>query len=247
LSIPRDLWVDSLKTKINAVYHYGNLKGQDEGIKLTELAILETLGIPIHYTLVVNFDLFTKAIDLAGGVEVDVANAFTDYKFPIPGRENAEPPESRYETISFTAGRQLMDGKKVLKFVRSRNASGDEGTDFARSRRQHQVISALRQKILSTDFLLDKDNLEKLYQITEKNLITNITPDLYPVLARLVLESRRYPVIDIPISTETEGDNIAILEHPPTKNYQGQWVLIAKDNNWKALHRYLENKLSGVQ
>ena len=42
-----------------------------------------------------------------------------------------------------------MDGKTALKFVRSRHSAGDEGTDFARSARQQQVIEALGNKILS--------------------------------------------------------------------------------------------------
>ena len=68
LSVPRDIWVDSFKIKINAAYHYGNEKGAGEGIKLARTALTEVLGIPIHYSAVINFSGFIKLIDTIGGL-----------------------------------------------------------------------------------------------------------------------------------------------------------------------------------
>ena len=47
-----------------------------------------TLGIPIHYTARIDFSGFQKAIDLVGGVDVNVEKEFTDSKYPIEGKEN---------------------------------------------------------------------------------------------------------------------------------------------------------------
>lgn len=246
VSIPRDLWVSSLKTKINAVYHYGQFKDENGGgIKLTQSAILETLGLPIHYSVVINFTIFREAIDLIGGVDVNVANTFTDNQFPIEGKENALPVGSRYESITFTAGPNHMDGTTALKFVRSRHAEGDEGTDIDRDRRQQLVISALKQKVFTFHFLTDRNKLTALYKLLKSRLYTNITQDLYPSLARLAFDSYRQPQKTVVLSYTPDEHGVTILENPPNSNtYLYQWVLIAKDNNWPALAQYLSNKLN---
>ncbi len=245
ISIPRDLWVNSLKTKINSVYHYGRFRDpRGGGIQLAQSSVLETLGLPIHYTAVVDFSLFRQAIDLVGGIDVDVAVGFTDNQFPIKGKENALPVSSRYETITFTSGRQHMDGQTALKFVRSRHAPGDEGTDIARDRRQQQVVAALIQKIKSPSFLLSGKNLTAFYRLINEHLETNLSPGLYPSLARLASDSYRHAPEKIALSYLPDETGVAILENPPVSPlYQNQWVLIARDNNWPALAQYLNNKL----
>ncbi len=245
VSIPRDLWVSSLKTKINSVYHYGQFKdSHGGGIQLAQSSILETLGLPIHYTAVINFTIFREAIDLVGGIDVNVATTFTDNQFPIEGKENALPISSRYETITFAAGKSHMDGTTALKFVRSRHAEGDEGTDIARDRRQQLVTTALKQKIMSPKFLLNRNNLISFYKMLKNHSDTNIDERIYPSLVRLALDSYRKPVKKIVLSYTPDENGVAILENPPvTSTYLNQWILIAKDKNWPALQQYLKNKL----
>src|SRR5258708_10177299 len=45
-SIPRDLWLDNIKQKINAAYEMK--MSEDEGLKFAEDKIDDILGIPIH-------------------------------------------------------------------------------------------------------------------------------------------------------------------------------------------------------
>ncbi|OGD71041.1 hypothetical protein A3A84_02785 [Candidatus Collierbacteria bacterium RIFCSPLOWO2_01_FULL_50_23] len=245
VSIPRDLWVSSLKTKINSVYHYGNFREPNGGgIKLAQSAILETLGLPIHHTAVIDFSLFRDAIDLVDGVDINVATGFTDNQFPIEGRENSLPITSRYETLTFAAGANHMDGTTALKFVRSRRAEGDEGTDIARDRRQQQVVAALKQKLLAPGFIVNRNKLVTFYKISRDHLDTNIDEKVYPSLVRLAFDSYRQSIKKIVLSYTPDENGVAILENPPaTSTYLNQWVLIAKDNNWPALQQYLTNKL----
>ncbi|MEK7525050.1 MAG: LCP family protein [Patescibacteria group bacterium] len=247
ISIPRDLWVNSLKTKINSVYHYGQFREPNGGgIQLAQSAVLETLGLPIHYTAVIDFSLFQKAIDQVGGVDVEVVTGFTDKEFPLPGLENALPESSRYETITFSPGREHMTGATALKFVRSRHAEGDEGTDIARDRRQQQVVAALIQKLKSPIFFLSRRNLISFHNLIRKNLDTNLDERLYPALVRIGVDSYRQPPKRIVLSYEPDESDVAILENPPASPlYLNQWVLIARDNNWPALAQYLKNKLDG--
>jgi len=247
ISVPRDLWVPSLQAKINSAYYYGEEASPGAGIKMAQAAILEDLGSPIHYTAIINFTIFKETIDLLGGIDININPGFTDTQFPVPGKENAEPESSRYETITFATGSAHLNGDTALKFVRSRHSVGDEGTDFARSRRQQQVISALRQKMLTPSFLLDKKKLNAFIDILNRNLKTNIGNDLYPSLAKIALDAKNKTVRAITFSDKPDENGITILYNPPTNRYKGEWVLIPKDNNWIALKKYLANLLKGKQ
>lgn len=247
IGVPRDLWVPSLQAKINSAYYYGEEASPGAGIKMAQAAILEDLGLPVHYTGVVNFTIFKETIDLIGGVDVDVNPGFTDAEFPIPGMENAMPISSRYETITFATGSAHMNGETALKFVRSRHAVGDEGTDFARSRRQQQIISAMKQKMLTASFLMDKTKIDQLFAILDRNLITNISQSLYPTLAKIALETKDNPIKSIGLSISPDENGISILYNPPVAKYKNEWVLMPKDNNWSALKQYISNRLTGVQ
>ncbi len=244
ISIPRDLWVPSKLTKINTTYLYGEEASPGAGIAMTQGAILEVLGLPIHYTAVIDFEVFKQAIDLVGGIDVDINPGFTDPEFPIPGKEKSLPISSRYETITFATGSSHLDGETSLKFVRSRHSFGDEGTDFARSRRQQQVISALREKMINPAFLLDQKKVNALLEIISSHLKTNFPASLYPTLAKLALDTKDQEIKTLSLTNLPDADGVTILFNPPAKNYSGQWVLVAKDNNWNALKQYIKSHLS---
>ena len=179
LAIPRDIWIESLKIKINSAYHYGNEKGAGQGLALANTALSEVLGIPIHYSALIDFTGFIKLIDTVGGVDVNVVNTFDDYKYPIPGMENAEPESSRYEHLHFDAGLTHMDGITALKFARSRHAEGEEGTDYARGARQQLIISALKDRVISSKTLLNLKTLTTIGDSLKSSVDTDVTSSLY--------------------------------------------------------------------
>lgn len=86
ISIPRDLWLPSLKAKANAIYEIGLSK--NNGLGLTKTVIGNVLGIPIHYALRIDFRGFVKSVDNLGGIDVLVDKSFDDYNYPIEDREN---------------------------------------------------------------------------------------------------------------------------------------------------------------
>jgi hypothetical protein len=58
----------------------------------------------------------------------------------------------------------------------------------------------------------------------------------------------RQSLASIPLTTgDSEKGIIGVLENPPTTKYQGQWVLIARDENWSALKQYILNELEKNQ
>ena len=85
-SIPRDLWLPSLRSKANAVYEIG--LSQNNGLGLSKTVMGNILGLPIHYGLRVDFRGFVQAIDAIDGIDVVVEKSFDDYLYPIQGKED---------------------------------------------------------------------------------------------------------------------------------------------------------------
>jgi LCP family protein required for cell wall assembly len=154
ISIPRDIWSDTLKDKVNTAYHYGEEKQQGGGMLLAKVIAEDVIGIPIHYCLVIDFSGFKDIVDLLGGIDVNVSRAFTDNDYPILGKEHDTcpgDPTNRcvYETVHFDSGVQHMNGERALVYVRSRHAEGEEGGDFARNRRQQEILIAIKDKTVN--------------------------------------------------------------------------------------------------
>lgn len=244
LSIPRDIWIESLKTKVNAVYFYGEQKRQGGGILLTKAAVEEVIGQPVHYALTLDFQGFKDAIDLVGGIDIEVPESFDDDKYPIPGMEDAEPEQLRYEHLHFDAGSQTMDGERTLKYVRSRNAPGLEGTDFARTRRQQQVLIAFKAKVFSAETILSPTRIKELIRTFAGSVKTDISEAEYLAFAKLAIQGRdetlRHGFLQIQ-DEETGGEGV--LTNPDPLAYDGQWVLIGEDGSWEKVHTYVEGLL----
>ncbi|MFI5205717.1 MAG: LCP family protein, partial [Candidatus Paceibacterales bacterium] len=250
ITIPRDIWLSDQKEKINAVYANSN-----NNLSLTEQTISTLFGIPIHYAAVLDFSGFEKAVDLVGGLDINVDNSFTDYKYPIAGKEDDtcgidiqtkleggvqnvyfkdatgsatllteqnDPFTCRYETLTFKAGPNHMDGVTALKFVRSRHALGPEGSDFARSARQEKVLLAFRQKVLSANTLLNPQKIIDLVSTFGKSVNTDITSDEVPLFLNLFPKVNQNTVRKISLDADLPDSR---LETGDPQLYGGAFVL----------------------
>lgn len=238
VSIPRDLWVPTLRAKINSVYYWGKegspyfkVEETGGGMPFAKKITGDITGQPIHYGVVVDFSAFKDIVDAIGGVEVDVDTGFTDKFYPIEGREDdsCEGDSTfacRYEEITFNSGLQTMNGETALKFVRSRHAEGVEGTDIAREARQQKVIKSIENKIVSKDVLLSPEKISNIFRVAEKYIETDMNLPTAGTLARLAYESRD----DISQNILPE----ALLVNPkPTKEYDNLYVFVPKAGNGK--------------
>lgn len=237
ISIPRDIWSETLQDKVNSAYHYGEQERQGDGDVLAKAVVEEVVGLPLFYTVVVDFVGFETFIDTIGGVEVDVPQAFTDTEFPIAGREEDDCDGDltyacRYEAVSFEKGRQYMDGATALTYVRSRHASGEEGTDFARGKRQQAVMVALREKLFDRS-IWSVSLAQSLYDTFRQSVDTNMTLGEMLVLGKVFMQ---IPSSDIRrISIET------LLTAPPLWQY-GRYVLVPSEN-FSVIHTYIQEEL----
>lgn len=260
VSIPRDLWVSNLSAKINTAYAKGNLS-------LAKNSVSKILAQPVGYAVRLNFDGFVQAVDLVGGLNVDIDKTFDDYEYPIDGKENdpcghkAEDLAAlatsssqlkefpcRYRLVHFDRGRAHLNGQRALEFVRSRHAQGDEGTDFARSARQEKVIKTFKDKIFSLETIINPARFISLYAILKGNIDTDIKQtemdDFVRLLQRMKNPKLKTAIIDF---GDSEKKRPGLLINPPiTSKYDFQWVLIPRigNGNFQEIQGYIDCEIN---
>jgi LCP family protein required for cell wall assembly len=142
LSIPRDLRVEIPgfgTSKINAAFQAG-------GATLALRTVQELTGLEVNHVAFVDFAKFKELIDSVGGIDVDVPRPILSNKFDCPYATNARC--DAWRGWRFERGRQHMDGRRALVYSRIReNRLDPSETDFARGRRQQQVIQATGAKL----------------------------------------------------------------------------------------------------
>lgn len=251
-SLPRDLWVPDLQDRINSAYALGQNKDK-KGMILAKTVVEKVTGHHVDYVFVIDFAGFVKGVDHLGGIEVDVKRAFDDYEYPVAGNEadlcghdEEDLPElatseaslfeifpCRYKHISFQKGLQQMDGKTALEFVRSRHATGNEGSDFARSMRQQEIISALRKKVLSLGILLNPVKVFGLVNIVQDHTNTDIKKEEYDDFIKLArkFENAKVNSHVISMTDETTNEYGLLINPPISQEYAYKWVLVPRKGN----------------
>ncbi len=263
ISIPRDLWLPDLKAKINTAYAFGEKIKKDGGLLLTKVIVEKVIGQRIDYVLRIDFNGFVRAIDMVGGVEVNVERNFEDFEYPIAGKETDacgfegeefekratssavfEAFPCRYEHIVFREGIRHMSGEEALKFVRSRHAKGLEGTDFARSRRQEITIAAFKEKVFSLSTLLNPGKIMSLYDVFQDTIHTNIRQNEYDDFVKLIQKVQDAEINSVVFSyTDPYSDTQGIFINPlDSSEYNNQWVLIPRlgNGNFSEIQKQVE-------
>ena len=225
LSLPRDIWSDTLRDKINSAYYYGKEQKRTEGgMGFAKEIIQEITGVPIDDVVVVDFSTFVELITILGGVPVEVSIPFTDTEYPIAGKENDmcggdTELRCRYTTVTFSKGVEIMNGERALTYVRSRHAHGDEGTDFSRGRRQQEVIKGIVERLKTPWEWMEKDTPKKLYDVVTQNIETTLTIEKLVFLAVSFLDSQgAFSVYSFSLEP--------LLKNPSPAKYGGRYVLI---------------------
>ena len=124
LSVPRDFYVDNpnvgYKTKINAVYAYGEQDGKKKGIESMKQVIGDIVGQEIHYALVINFQGFTDLVNAIGGVEVTLDQPF----------EEAMQFNEAHVCDSYTFTEKAIDPKTKLQMTEKKYYTRKDGTKY---------------------------------------------------------------------------------------------------------------------
>lgn len=179
INIPRDFYIanaDIAGEKINGVANVIDVANKNNTFDKTGIGYLTELiekefAINIDYNLKVNIDGLQQAIDLVGGIEINVACTFTDYQYPEKNYNGYLTPAP-----TFKKGIEKMNGDRAVIYSRSRKSLDcNEGTDFARSRRQSEVIQALMLKIKKDGIFQNSTKINDYLKVINTNLATNLS------------------------------------------------------------------------
>lgn len=274
ISVPRDIWVkvpttddENFHSKINAVYQMGLFPEHYPGVDrkytkndstgLTKYILSQMLGFPIDAYIAVDFEGFTKIIDTLGGVNIKVDRTFTDYEYPIEGKENdlcgkeekdlpdlekiaTESPvlafPCRYENLHFDAGETHMNGTTALKYARSRH-SLEDGGDFNRAARQQKVLEAVKDKILGVGVIT------KIFPLMDElshYIVTDIPASDIKSFIPLVTQSKDYKINQLVLSDENYLES--------SFEGGGQYVLIPREgiDHWEELKKGVHDSILGI-
>ncbi|MGA7988668.1 MAG: LCP family protein [Candidatus Dormiibacterota bacterium] len=243
ISIPRDWYVriplkngQFTEQRINFAYAAGLLgegpvapSAVNAGAAVADPLIEHLLGIGVNYFVGVDFNAFKQAVDAVGGVDINVPAGFTDNQYPAG--ECAEG-NCAYETIHFNAGEQHLNGARALIYARSRHGNNGQGSDFARSRRQQQIIVALKAQIESIGGI---GKLPDLISALGGDILTNLTIGDAEALYG-----------------EVQGVNPASIEHISIDNTNflyncqypakcGGYYLFAHDSSFRSLSHFVQH------
>lgn len=179
ISLPRDLFVPipgfDYSGKITTAFTVGELNNYPGGgAALAKKTVSEFLGYPIDYYVKINFDGFVQAIDAIGGVDVVVANTIHDEEYPTI--------DYGYQTFHIDAGPQHLDGETALKYVRSRHGAGND--DFQRTKRQQQLLVAVKDKLVENK-LLTPVRLLELFRVVSGSVDHDVPATQLPGLLAL--------------------------------------------------------------
>jgi len=170
LSFPRDTMVKTggWNQKLIAAMGVGIQNVQRGKDKEPEEEVIRQIkkmtGLPIHYSLTVNFEGFKEVIDALGGVD-----------FNVPYNMNYDDPVQDLH-IHLQAGPQHLDGQAAHDFVRFRHNNngsapgeyvmGDEGRIYWQ---QKFIKELLRQKLTPQLFT----RLDEVFDVITKHVKTN--------------------------------------------------------------------------
>jgi LCP family protein required for cell wall assembly len=222
LSIPRDLYIEIPPNtivgsgyglqRVNSAYAIGELAQPGAGAHLAMQTVQYNLGMRIHDYVVYDFNAVIDAINVVGGIEVNVQQPIDDPAYPDMAYG--------YDPLYIPAGLIHMNGDLALKYARSRHQT----SDIDRARRQQEVIMAVRERVLNVnlmpDLLMQAPNL---WNSLSRHVQTGLTLDqvlrLVVYLKDLPRENIRQAVIDYRYVIPTLWDGASVLV--PTRDLIG--------------------------
>ena len=173
------------KIKLTSIYHNGYIctNSTADAMGLMNLTLYKNFGIEVDYDVEIDFDAFIKAINLLGGINVELTAAEANYLNDFHDRYYYEVKE----------GKNWLDGSTALAYVRMRKAEGDGESDIKRTARQRQFMEALLAKVKKMS-LSDVQNLANevlpLVSVSMTNSqITDLLMKMLPMLSGLEIKS----------------------------------------------------------
>ncbi|MFD9455975.1 LCP family protein [Streptomyces sp. NPDC059985] len=135
-------------------------EGREAGRRAQIDTVRNFLGVPVDHFAELNLAGFYHLADALGGVPVCLN----------------KPVKDRWSGADFPAGRQELDGRQSLAFVRQRH--GLERGDLDRTKRQQAFLAGATQKLNSAGTFTDPVKLVRLIDTAKKDVVTDSGWDL---------------------------------------------------------------------
>jgi LCP family protein required for cell wall assembly len=219
VSIPRDSYVeipDHGKDKINAAFSLG-------GPDLTTRTVEDLTGVYIDHVAMIDWAGFRDLTHAIGGVEVTVAETFTD----------------PHKNITWEEGTHVLEGQEALAYVRTRY--GLEQGDFDRIKRQQNFLRAAMRKSISRGTLANPIKLTNLLRaVTDATTVDSGWT--VGEMRGLALDLRDIDAKDVTYLTaptkgtkDTEVGNVVVLDR---KEGEALWEAVRDDDIEDYLQEY---------
>jgi LCP family protein required for cell wall assembly len=141
---PKNVYTE---TKLNSTFSFG-------GPKCLVKEIQKLSGLSINRFIAVDFAGFAKMVDALGGVEVCSTTPLKDYELG---------------TVLAHSGRQLIDSKTALSYVRARNVTTENNGDYGRIKRQQLFLSSLLRSLISKETFFSMSKLNSVVNMFISN------------------------------------------------------------------------------
>jgi len=228
-SIPRDLYIEmpekNYKEKINFAYALG-YKETKNGLDYAKKTFSLVTGIKIDYGIVIDLDGLSKLIDVIGGIDINLDKPF------IEDKQWHNDPEFASSSGAFIlpSGRNHLDSKKTLYYIRSRFSS----SDFDRALRQQQVLIAIKNKLFQLNIFNDYSKIKDIYNLLKRNIETDINfsdiTEFLPLISKLDFQNIKTKVFN----TTPDG----FLYESRLQN--GTYILLPIGDNFDAIRHYIK-------
>jgi len=219
ISIPRDLFVtihDQKKEKINSAYEYG-LSHSSNSLQFIKDEISKITGVYIDNVVVFDFSAFKEIIDTLGGVDITLTAPFSE-------------AQQWGASFSLPMGVNHLDGQTALYYARSRYSS----SDFDRSRRQQQIMFAIKDKLLKLNFFSDPVKSFSVLTLIRNDIKTDIGIWNISEMLNLANQVKFDQIKRSVIST----DNLLV----ESKN-NGAYILLPKNGTLAEIKKFFQDSL----
>lgn len=153
VSVYRDLITEQMNGEIEKANNAYFVGGPREAVNMLN----KNFDLDIEDYVTVDFKALADAIDLLGGLEIDVTEAEAE---ELNKYLNETASVAGKETEYVSAGLQSLDGVQAVTYARIRKNVGD---DYGRTERQRLVVQKVAEKVKETDLITINEIINEVF------------------------------------------------------------------------------------
>ena len=131
-------------------------------------------------------------------------------------------------------GLQHLNGKTALKYARSRETT----SDFDRSKRQQQLIMAIKESALKANIIFSKEKISNILEIIKANINTNITIEEILTLGSIAKDYSKDSIITRLI--HDDPTRCGGFLYTPERSYYGGAFVLVPAGGFETIHKYAD-------